>query len=69
METLANDYAIKNMQAEDVYDLGQLKRAKQFIHENTQPLLLKNAIICWVENTVLPDDPDLYERYDQRFRE
>lgn len=69
METAQNEVQMKNMQNEDVYDLHQLAKAKAFIADTTQPLLLKNAVICWTENTVLPDDPKEYEKYDANFRQ
>lgn len=68
METIHNDTSMKGRHQEDVYDLNQLKKAKQFIQDYTQPLLLKNAIICWTENCTLPDDPRIYERYDTNFK-
>ena len=69
METAHNDHDIKDMQSDDVYDLQQLQKAKGFLTDSCQPLLLKNAIICWIENRVLPDDPRVYEKYDENFRE
>lgn len=56
------------MQNDDAYDLNQLSKVKGFLADTCQPLLLKNAIICWTENRLLPDDPKLYERYEENFR-
>lgn len=36
--------------------------------ENTSSLLLKQAVMCWNENQILPDDPDVYEQWEKRFR-
>ena len=69
LESVLNDYSIKDMQNDDPYDLNQLGKAKGFLADTCQPLLLKNAIICWTENRVLPDDPKLYERYEENFRD
>lgn len=69
METAYNDSSIKAMQNEDVYNLAQLIKAKQFIIDTTQPLLLKNAIICWTQNSLLPDDPKVYAKFEANFRQ
>jgi len=69
METAQNEVSMKTITNEDVYDLQQLSKAKNFIIDTTQPLLLKNAVICWTENTVLPDDPKVYEKYESNFRQ
>ena len=31
--------------------------------------MLKNAIICWNENQVLPDDADTYAKFESNFRD
>ena len=30
--------------------------------------MLKQAVMCWNENQILPDDPDVYEQWEKRFR-
>ena len=56
------------MTREQVYSISQLKDAKDFLRDNTTSLLLKNAVMCWHENQVLPDDPAVYERWEKNFR-
>lgn len=46
----------------------QLMDAKKFLSDGTQSLLLKNALICWNENQVLPDDPNVYAKFEENFR-
>lgn len=55
--------------SEDVYSLNQLIDAKKFINEGTQALLLKNALTCWFENSVLPADSDTYDKFETNFRQ
>ena len=31
-------------------------------------MLLKNAVMCWNENQILPDDPAVYEKWEKNFR-
>lgn len=31
-------------------------------------MLLKNAIICWNENQVLPDSAQIYKKFEEHFR-
>ena len=54
METVYDDTSLKTYTREDIYNLPQLTLAKKFILECTQALLLRNALICWVENSTLP---------------
>lgn len=37
--------------------------------DNTSALLLKQAVMCWSENQILPDDPIVYEKWEKKFRE
>ena len=66
---ITGDYNIAKMEADDVYTLSQLADAKKFLSETTQNLLLKNAIICWDSNMVLPQDPTEYKRLERHFIE
>lgn len=61
METIYDDKSQSCATNEDVYDLDQLKLAKKFINESTTALLLRNALICWIENQNLPDSVEKYE--------
>ena len=60
METVFGDTSMANLTNEDAYTLSQLIDAKKFINETTQALLLKNALMCWSENSILPSDFDTY---------
>ena len=55
METVFNDPTMGGLSAEDAYKIDQLVDAKKFINETTQALLLRNALICWFENSPMPD--------------
>jgi len=55
METVFNDTTMASLTAEEVYSLNQLVDAKKFMNETTQALLLRNALICWFENSTLPE--------------
>lgn len=68
METVYNDTSMKSLTTEAVYNLRQLVDAKKFINESTQALLLKNALMCWFENSTLPDSIELYEKFDASFK-
>ena len=57
------------MTREKVYSISQLKDAKDFMKDNTSALLLKQAVMCWSENQILPDDPVVYEKWERKFRE
>lgn len=61
METVFNDTTMAGLTAEDCYSLNQLIDAKKFMNETTQALLLRNALICWFENSTLPDSAEKYE--------
>lgn len=69
METVFNDSSMAGLTAEEAYKLDQLIDAKKFINENTQALLLRNALICWFENSTLPDDVEKYEQFESNFRQ
>ena len=56
------------MTREQVYSMSQLKDCKDFLKESTSPLLLKQAVMCWSENQVLPDDPETYGAWEKKFR-
>ena len=64
METVYNDTTMAKLTAEEVYSLNQLIDAKKFINETTQALLLRNALICWFENSALPDNAEKYEEFE-----
>lgn len=71
----ANDYMemtydpnLANMASDQVYSIIDLEAAKKYLADGTQALLLKNALICWNENQILPDDPALYARFEEHFR-
>jgi hypothetical protein len=36
---------------------------------NTQALLLKNAVICWSENSLMPDTYQRFEMFERNFRD
>ena len=56
------------MTREKVYSIAQLGDAKSFLSTTTSALLLKQAVMCWSENTILPDDPYVYEKWEKKFR-
>ena len=62
------DSGLATMRNDEVYSLFHLGNAKKFLAEGTQALLLKNAIMCWNENQVLPDNPHLYAKFEENFR-
>jgi len=68
METVFGDTSMASLTNEDAYSLSQLVDAKKFINEGTQALLLRNALICWFENSVLPDNCDVYDIFEKNFR-
>ena len=57
------------MKPDAVYDFQQLEKAKKFIADNTSSLLLKNAVISWCENSLMPDNTELYEKFERNFRD
>ena len=63
------DPQLANLPNDEVYDIHRLVDAKKFLSDGTQALLLKNAIICWNENQVLPDDADTYAKFESNFRD
>lgn len=68
MEIFLNDPSFATMSNDEVYSLFQLVDAKRFLSDTTQSLLLKNAIICWNENQVLPDSAQVYAKFEENFR-
>lgn len=60
METVYNDTSMELKTNEDVYTSDQLSLARKFINETTQALLLRNAIICWYENSPMPESSEKY---------
>lgn len=64
METVYNDTSMASLTNEDVYSLGQIKDAMEFMQQNTRALLLKNAAMCWSENSVLPSSSEVYEKFE-----
>ena len=68
MEVFLNDPGFSTMPNDEVYSLYQLPDAKRFISDTTQSLLLKNALICWLENQVLPDSAKVYAKFEENFR-
>ena len=60
METVFNDTMMASLTTEEVYNLRQLVDAKKFINESTQALLLRNALMCWYENSTLPDSIEVF---------
>ena len=69
METVFGDTSMASLTNEDAYSLSQLLDAKKFISESTQALLLKNALMCWSENSILPADAAGYEVFEKNFRQ
>lgn len=69
METVFNDDSMASLTSEEVYNLRQLVDAKKFINESTQALLLRNALICWFENSPMPDSNELFDKYETNFRQ
>jgi hypothetical protein len=68
METVYNDTTMASLTVEEVYNLNQLVDAKKFMNETTQALLLRNALICWFENSSLPSTAAKYEEFEANFR-
>ena len=62
------DPRLADMTNDEVYDIDRLVDAKKFLSDGTQALLLKNAIICWNENQVLPDSAETYAKFEANFR-
>lgn len=69
METVFNDTTMASLTTEEVYNLRQLVDAKKFINESTQALLLRNSLICWYENSPMPDSSEKYEKFEGNFRQ
>ena len=67
METVYGDTS--SLSDAEVYTLKEILQAKKFLNENTQSLLLRNALICWSENSTLPQSKELYEQYELNFRQ
>ncbi len=61
MESVYDDHSMSTKKEEDVYSLSQILLAKKFINESGSALLLRNALMCWFENSVLPDSTEKYE--------
>ena len=55
MESVYNDTSLRGLGNADVYSNYQLELARKFMNETTSALLLRNALICWFENSTLPD--------------
>ena len=69
METVFNDTSMGKLKSGQVYNLGQLVDAKKFVNESSQALLLRNALMCWFENSPLPDTHEEYSRWEANFRQ
>ena len=69
METVFGDQTLKSATNEAAYNLNQILDAKKFLNENTQALLLKNALICGFENSATPTDLEQYDSFQDRFRQ
>ena len=68
METVYADSSLNALTNEDAYDIYQLKDAKGFLEMNTQALLLKNAVVCWNENSSLPSNWVEYKKFEENFK-
>ena len=62
------DSGLAQMRSDEVYSMFHLNHAKRFLADTTQALLLKNAVMCWNENQVLPDSPNIYAKFEETFR-
>lgn len=69
METVFGDTSMAQLTNEDVYSLSQLNDAKKFLAENTMALLLRTAVMCWCENSPLPNSTKTFLTYEKRFRD
>ncbi len=69
METVFNDSAMAKLSAEEAYNIEQLLDAKKFINEQTQALLYKNALSCWVENQPLPTSLEKFKKFEDNFKQ
>ena len=63
------DPSLADMPNDEVYSIHQLADAKKFLEDGTKALLLKNAIICWNENQLLPDSAATYAKFEANFRD
>ena len=55
MENVHDDQSLKTASEEDVYSLSQILTAKKYVNEVSTAQLLKNALICWLSNSQLPE--------------
>jgi len=39
-----------------------------FMQLNTQALLLRNAVMCWTENSTLPHTIELFDKFEVNFK-
>jgi len=69
METVFGDTSMAQLTNEDVYSLSQLNDAKKFLAENTMSLLLRTAVMCWCENSPLPNSIETFRGYEKKFRD
>ena len=68
MESVYDDSSMKKNTEDDVYSLHQLGLGKKFINDSTSALLLKNALICWTENSLAPTTKGQYDIFEENFR-
>ena len=60
MESIYDDSSMATCNEDDVYSLHQINLGKKFINDSTSTLLLKNALICWTENSLPPSSVKQY---------
>ena len=61
MENVHDDQSLKTAIDEDVYSLSQISTAKKYVNEVSTAQLLKNALICWLSNSQLPETIERFQ--------
>lgn len=68
MEAVYDDTSLQQQSENSCYSLAQLRLASRFINDNASAKLLKIALICWIENSLLPQTHEQFRRFEENFR-
>ena len=68
MENVHDDQSLKTASEEDVYSLSQISTAKKYVNEVSTAQLLKNALICWLSNSQLPETIERFQYWQDRMK-
>ena len=68
MENVHDDKSLQAASEEDVYSLSQIATAKKYVNEVSTARLYKNALMCWLSNSQLPETIERFTYWEDRLK-